>query len=60
MVLNLTHQHFDSRLSYAKQKYFYIFPRHSNSLTDLPRLMYLIIDACMKLKRTIIAENIAH
>ena len=52
MVLNLNHQHFVSRLSYAKHKYFYIFPRYANSLADLPRLVYLLLNAYMKLKRT--------
>ena len=60
MVFNLNHQHFVSRQSYAKHKYFCIFPRYSILLADLPRLMYLIIETCMKLKRTKISKDVAH
>ena len=60
MVFNLNHPHFVSRLSYAKHKYFYVFPQYSNSLADLPRLVYLLMETCMKLKRAKILEYIAH
>ena len=60
MVFKLNHQQFFSSLSYAKFKYFYIFPRHSNSLDDLVMVVYLIIEPCMKLKLTLISEDIAH
>ena len=60
MVFNLNHQHIVSSLSYAKHKYFYIFSRFSNSLADLLMLVYLIVEACMKLLRTKILEEIDH
>ena len=36
-----------------------IFTFYSNSLADLLMLVYLVIEACMKLKRTKISEDIA-
>ena len=60
MVFNLNHLHFVSRLSYAKHKYFYIFPRYSNLLAALLNLVYLIIEVYMKLKRTKISEDMVH
>ena len=49
--INLNHKHFAYSLSYAKHKYFYIFPRYSNSLADLLVLVYLIIEVRKKWKR---------
>ena len=60
MVFNLNHQNFGFSLPYAKHKYLYIFPRHSNSLANLLLLESLINEARMKLKRTKISEDIAH
>ena len=41
-----------SSLPYAKHKYFYIFSRYSNLLADLLMMVFLIHEACMKVKRT--------
>ena len=57
MVFNINYLHFVSSLSYAKHKYFCIFPWYSNSLFDLRMLVYLIIGPCMNLKRTTISED---
>ena len=57
MTFNLNHQHFVSSLPYAKHKYFCIFPGYSNSLADLQMGVYIIIEACMKLKRINIPED---
>ena len=45
---------------HVQNNFFYIFPRHSNSIADLLVLVYLIIEACMKLKRIKISKDIAH
>ena len=60
MIFNLNQQHFVPSLPNVKHKYFYIFPPYSNSLADLLRLVYLIIEACMILKRTENSEDIGH
>ena len=49
-VFNLNHQHFVSRLNYARPIYFYIFFQYPNTLADL--LIKSIIFPCMILKRT--------
>ena len=59
MVFNLNHQHLVSSLSCAKQKYFLYFFLGTQILADLLMLVYLIIEACIKLKRSTFSENIA-
>ena len=58
MVFDLNYQYLISNPSYTKPKYFYIFHPYSNSVPDLLTLVYLIEDACMKLKHTKISENV--
>ena len=60
MVLHPNYQHFVSCQSYTKHKYVYIFLQYLNSLADLLMLVYLIIESCMKLKRTKILKDIVH
>ena len=48
-----------SQACHMQNKYFHIFHRYSNSLPDLLMVIYLIIEARMKLKRTKITENFA-
>ena len=60
MVININYHHFVSSLPYAKHKYICIFPLYSNSLVDLLMLVYLVIEACMKLKSIKRSEDIAY
>ena len=59
MIFNLNHQHFVSSLSYAKHKYFRVFHWYSNSIAVLLMLVSLINEACMKIKRAKILEDLA-
>ena len=59
MVLNLNHPHLSLDCHMKNTNIFTFFSRYSNSFADLLRLVYLIIEACMKLKPTKISGDIA-